>query len=71
MNTPDLEIIKKHFKKLHKDWSEEEVERQSLETLNKYLIINKDKLLKLENQDKVEFEKALNREAWNLLFDNI
>ena len=39
MNAPDLETIKKHFKKLHKDWSDEEVERQALETMNKYLFI--------------------------------
>ena len=70
MSTPDLELIKKHYKKLHKDWSVEEVERQALETMNKYLLLNKDKLAEAERQDKVEFEKALDRESWNLYFDN-
>ena len=71
MNAPDLETIKKHFKKLHKDWSDEEVERQALETMNKYLLLNKDKLSEAERQDKVEFEKALDRESLNLYLDNI
>jgi hypothetical protein len=70
MNAPDLETIKKHFKKLHKDWSDEEVERQALETINKYLLLNKDRLSEAERQDKEEFEKALDRESWNLYFDN-
>ena len=71
MNAPDLETIKKHFKKLHKDWSDEEVDRQALETMNKYLLLNKDKLDEAERQDKVEFEKALDRESLNLYLDNI
>ena len=71
MNAPDLETIKKHFKKLHKDWSDEELERQALETMNKYLLLNKDKLSEAERQDKVEFEKALDRESLNLYLDNI
>jgi hypothetical protein len=71
MDTTDLEIIKKHYKKLHKDWSDEEIERQSLETLNKYILLNKDKLADSENQKKVELEKALDKESWNLYFDNI
>jgi hypothetical protein len=71
MNAPDLETIKKHFKKLHNDWSDEEVERQALETINKYLLLNKDRLSEAERQDKVEFEKALDREFWNLYFDDI
>jgi 2-polyprenyl-3-methyl-5-hydroxy-6-metoxy-1,4-benzoquinol methylase len=70
MNAPDLETIKKHFKKLHKNWSDEEVERQALETMNKYLLLNKDRLSEAERQDKEEFEKALDRESWNLYFDN-
>jgi hypothetical protein len=44
MDTTDLEIIKKHYTKLHKHWSDEEIERQALETLNKYILLNKDKL---------------------------
>ena len=71
MSTPDLELIKKHYKKLYKDWSDEEVERQALETMNKYLLLNKDKLSEAERQDKVEFEKALDRESLNLYLDNI
>jgi len=71
MDTTDLEIIKKHYKKLHKDWSDEEIERQSLETLNKYILLNKDKLADSEYQKKVELEKALDKESWNLYFDNI
>ena len=71
MSTPDLELIKKHYKKLHKDWSAEEVERQALETMNQYLLLNKDKLSEAERQDKVEFEKALDRESLNLYLDNI
>jgi hypothetical protein len=71
MNTPNLELIKKHFKKLNKDWSDEEVERQALETMNKYLLLNKDKLSEAERQDQVEFEKALDRESLNLYFDNM
>ena len=71
MTPPDLELIKKHYKKLHKDWSDEEVERQALETMNKYLLLNKDKLSEAERQDKVEFEKALDRESLNSYLDNI
>ena len=71
MSTPDLELIKMHYKKLHKDWSDEELERQALETMNKYLLLNKDKLSEAERQDKVEFEKALDRESLNLYLDNI
>ena len=71
MSTPDLELIKKHYKKLHKDWSDEEVERQALETMNKYLLLNKDKLSEAERQDKVEFEKALDRESLYSYLDNI
>ena len=71
MKAPDLELIKKHFKKLHKDWTDEEVERQALETMNKYLLLHEDKLAESERQDKVKFEKALDRESWNLYFDNI
>jgi hypothetical protein len=70
MKVSDLELIKKHFKKLHKDWTDEEVERQALETMNKYLLLHKDKLAESERKDKVEFEKALDRESWNLYFDN-
>ena len=71
MDTTDLEIIKKHYTKLHKHWSDEEIERQALETLNKYILLNKYKLADSEKQKKVEFEKALDKESWNLYFDNI
>jgi hypothetical protein len=38
--------------------------------MNKYLLLNKDRLSEAERQDKEEFEKALDRESWNLYFDN-
>jgi hypothetical protein len=70
MHTPELELIKKHFKKIYKDLSDEEIELKSLETLNKYVLLNKEKMSEAEKLDKLELEKALERESWNLFFDN-
>lgn len=70
MPKPDLEEIKKHFRKTHKNWSDEEINRHALETLNQYILVNKDKLEKEEKLNKEEFEKALDMEFLNLYIDN-
>ena len=71
INSPDLEIIKKHYRKMHKNWTDEEVENKASETLNKYILLNKDRLIASENQYKAEFEKALDMEFLNLYLDNL
>ena len=44
MKTPSLDFIKKQYKKHHKNWTDEEIDLKSNETLNNYLASNSERI---------------------------
>jgi hypothetical protein len=69
METPSLEFIKKYYKKLHKEWSDEKIDLKANETLKNYLASNSQRIERDIKESKEMLEDALDREFLNMYIE--
>lgn len=69
MATPDLEFIKKYYKKHHKGWSDEKINLKANETLKNYLASNSQRIERDIKESEKMLEDALDREFLNMYIE--
>ena len=69
MNNSANDSTLRHLRKIHKNWSEDKIKVEAEKILNSYIERNKDKLERLQKQNKVNFDKCVDREFTNLSMD--